>query len=705
MTRLLIGDTLLNQFRVENFIAAGGMATIYRVWDLQRGVPLAMKVLHPELAHDPAFMARFQREARALQSLSHPHIVPFYGMYKAQDITFLLERYVDGPSLDEILRRRAGAPMSLREALVYFKGLYTSLGYAHAQGIIHCDVKPGNVLIDQGGHVYLTDFGIARYTEATGATSAIGTPIYMAPEQIRGERVSPETDVYSLGVLMYELLTGQRPFRPDGDFPPEVGASQADKLRYAHLYLDPPDPRIYNPTLPESLARVILNSLSKDPQDRYPNMQAMAEAVFSSVGTRYEALPDRVRWPDDAPFEEGAFYGVNGADQEGWERGVRQYPARPRISPRLLIALGSTLLVILCLLAGTQLARGVGFGGFTNNPQQGTPTGSQPAGVVPTSEGALPTDLPTQAPTDSPTADPSATVALTPSATPQGQIGSFTPPGELAVVTRQGGRDRLFRLDAASGEATILPEEPGANWSWAPQWSPDGSRLVFFSRYNGRSHVMVMDLEELEPVQLPAGEGYESVSSPSWLPNGQQVGFWGVKQNANWLVIADATTGELVEETKLSRYRNLFAWNWQNGLLAFIQVTNNRNEIVISGSPLTSDIAVVTGAEDYAPAWSRDGQWLAFQSDSGRSPGMNEIWIVGADGSNLRRVTFSPDNTWSRAPTWSPDGHYIAYVSDRAGSIGADFGELFVVDVETSEVVQVTSSGGSVYDWRPAWRP
>ena len=107
MRRDLIGETLLNQFRVENFIASGGMATIYRVWDMQRSVPLAMKVLHPELAADPTFIARFQREAQSLQMLVHPHIVPFYGIFQEGGLTFLLERYIDGPSLDEILRTSA----------------------------------------------------------------------------------------------------------------------------------------------------------------------------------------------------------------------------------------------------------------------------------------------------------------------------------------------------------------------------------------------------------------------------------------------------------------------------------------------------------------------------------------------------------------------------------------------------------------------
>src|SRR5512139_1728023 len=125
MRREIIGETLLNQFRVENYIASGGMATIYRVWDIQRNVPLAMKVLHPELSEDPAFISRFQREAQSLQMLVHPHIVPFYGLYQDNDLTFLLERYIDGPSLDEVLRWQSGRPqpqpLPLLDALVIYK--------------------------------------------------------------------------------------------------------------------------------------------------------------------------------------------------------------------------------------------------------------------------------------------------------------------------------------------------------------------------------------------------------------------------------------------------------------------------------------------------------------------------------------------------------------------------------------------------------
>ncbi|RPJ49232.1 MAG: serine/threonine protein kinase, partial [Chloroflexi bacterium] len=405
MRRDLIGETLLNQFRIETFIAAGGMATVYRVWDLQRSVPLAMKVLHPELAEDPAFITRFEREAHSLQMLIHPNIVPFYGLFRDNGLTFLLERYIDGPTLDEVLRWQAGRPMAMVDALVYFKAMYTSLGYAHAQGIIHCDVKPGNVLIDQGGHVYLTDFGIARYMDAAVTTSSgLGTPLYMPPEQIRGERLTARADIYALGILLFELLTGARPFRGDVDVPPGMEDSQSDRVRYQQLYVPPPDPRSINPQVPAGLAQVVLSALDKDPDQRYPNVQAMANEIAGVVAARFETLPDRVRlpqemlrhgaaWESESPPEEEMretatgpgnsavgwewepepAYGGPGDTLPGQPPSPRPLPDRPaagsiptrplaRISGRLIGLLAALALLTLCGLVSLNLLRGLGQG-------------------------------------------------------------------------------------------------------------------------------------------------------------------------------------------------------------------------------------------------------------------------------------------------------------------------------------------------------
>ncbi|MBN1371309.1 MAG: serine/threonine-protein kinase [Anaerolineaceae bacterium] len=759
MSQELIGQTLLNRFRVDSFLAAGGMAVIYRVWDLQRSVPLAMKVLHPELADDPAFITRFQREAHSLELLDHPHIVPFYGLFRDGDLTFLLERYIDGPSLDEVLRRRAGRPLRLNEALVYFKALYTSLGYAHAQGIVHCDVKPGNVLIDQGGAVYLTDFGIARFAEGPGTTSAaIGTPLYMAPEQIRGEPVSPQTDIYGLGVLLFELLTGRRPFTGEVEVPPGVGSGTADRVRYQHLTQPPPDPRSLNPNLPPGVAGVILSALAKEPRQRYPSVQVMAGALSEAVAARFDTLPERVRLPDELrrgpAWEESASQVVPARPptaspppdtlaatpprqrplawqpEPAWNQADARPPgagAGPAIGAGSAIDAGkpngarpwARWLAVLGVLAGLALcgAAGVGLLNLLRNGPPGFPgrmTATETVAALvelPATDTPVPTLTETPVPTltETPTGTPTPTPTLTPSPTatdtPSGAGGPLQ--GEIVVVQRIDRRERLVLLSLADGRQVLLPEVPDVkvDLSHAPQWSPDGARLTWMSRYNGRLHIAALVMAEGEPYQLPAGQAYERVSSPAFLGDGQRISFWASDGGSDWLVIADAASGERLERIELPDYRNLFVWNWQTGLLAFARESGGQYDVGIGSAGGSSEQTVDAGGDEYAPAWSPDGAWLAFQTDAGREAGQNEIWIVRADGSGLRKVTDSPPGTWSRAPTWSPDGRWIAFVSDREGSLGADFGELFAVEVETGAVTRLTETGGGIYDWRPAWRP
>jgi serine/threonine protein kinase len=295
MSTNLIGRILLNQFRVDAFIASGGMGAVYRVWDLKRNVPLAMKVLHADLAEDPSMFKRFKREANALKKLAHPNIVPFYGLYQTTDFAFLLERYVDGPSLKDILRKQQGTPLPVEEVLAYLKALTAALGYAHANGVVHCDVKPGNVMIDQGGSIYLTDFGIARHSDSTTTTLAtVGTAAYMAPEQIRGEPVSPATDIYALGVMLYEMLTGQRPFKGDEKGTESSGSTANERIRYAHLNLEFPDPQTINNNIPVTLASILKKSLDKNPSQRFLNAQDLFLSTCDKLGIDRGSIYERI---------------------------------------------------------------------------------------------------------------------------------------------------------------------------------------------------------------------------------------------------------------------------------------------------------------------------------------------------------------------------------------------------------------------------
>jgi serine/threonine protein kinase len=236
-------------------------------------------------------LKRFQREARALKKLTHPNIVPFYGLYEAEDIMFLLEYFVNGPTLKDVLRNHKGF-LSLTDTLAYLQPICAALGYAHANGIVHCDVKPGNVMLDASGQVFLTDFGIVRHAESSNTTFAsAGTPGYMAPEQIRGEPLSPATDVYALGVLLYEMLTGRRPFRGDEAATTTAGATNAERIRYGHLSVRPTSPREFNETIPADVETVLLKALEKQPSGRYNNAADFYSALLSATGLSAEKIP------------------------------------------------------------------------------------------------------------------------------------------------------------------------------------------------------------------------------------------------------------------------------------------------------------------------------------------------------------------------------------------------------------------------------
>lgn len=295
MGQVVVGKLLLDQFRVDQYIASGGMSSVFRVWDLKRNVNLAMKVMQTDLAEDPSMLKRFQREARALQKLVHPNIVPFYGLYHTGDFTFLLESFIDGPNLKEIIKNAPSQALSIEHALIFTKAICAALGYAHANGVVHCDIKPGNVMVDRGGNIYLADFGIARHADSTTTTMAgAGTAAYMAPEQIKSEPVSPATDIYALGILVFELLAGLRPFVGEKIVSVSRNDTLAERLRYAHLKLPPPDLHTLKPNIPESISLVLQKALSKQPEDRFSSTMEFMNALCQAAGIDQGEISSRI---------------------------------------------------------------------------------------------------------------------------------------------------------------------------------------------------------------------------------------------------------------------------------------------------------------------------------------------------------------------------------------------------------------------------
>jgi len=274
----LVGRTLRRRYRFDEHLGSGGMADVYRVWDRQRAVYLAAKVLRQDLARDQEFLHRFQQEATVLHELQHPHIVRLYELERERAVIFILMEYIAGQSLRETVNAR-GTPLSGSEVLHYLRPIVAALHYAHQKKVYHCDVKSSNVLVDSTGRVCVGDFGIARIVgRAADYEEGLGTPTHMAPEQCRGERVDARTDVYGLGVTLYEMVTGGHvPFV--GDTRPTSGTTKSERIQLEHLNEPPPPPRERNPALPLGVEEAICRALAKSPATRYPSVMALLEAV------------------------------------------------------------------------------------------------------------------------------------------------------------------------------------------------------------------------------------------------------------------------------------------------------------------------------------------------------------------------------------------------------------------------------------------
>jgi len=264
----LVGQTM-GQYRMVERIGQGGMATVYKAYQPSLERYVAVKVLPTYLAHDPGFAARFEREAKAIAQLNHPNILPVYDSGQEGELSYIVMRYVEGGTLKKLL----GQPLALDRVVDLIAQVGDALDYAHQQDIIHRDVKPANVLLDRGRWALLSDFGLAKMTGAsmqiTRTGVGVGTPAYMSPEQAQGKLVDGRSDVYSLGIVLFEMLTGQVPFEADTPL----------AVLIKHLTAALPLPREVNPDISEPVERVILKAVAKAPEDRFQRAGEMVEAL------------------------------------------------------------------------------------------------------------------------------------------------------------------------------------------------------------------------------------------------------------------------------------------------------------------------------------------------------------------------------------------------------------------------------------------
>jgi serine/threonine-protein kinase len=276
-------DTLFDgRYRIVRKLGSGGMANVYLAHDEELGRRVAIKILDDRHASDDQFVERFRREAQHAAGLSHPSIVSIYDRGEAEGTYYIAMEHVEGRTLKELLVARGPSPLGI--AIDYTRQILSALRFAHRNGIVHRDIKPHNVIVDGEGRVKVMDFGIARAgaaSQMTEAGSIIGTAQYLSPEQARGAPVDQTSDLYSTGIVLYELLTGAVPFT--GDTPVEIAMK--------HLSQVPEPPSTHRPEVPRDLDYVALRALAKDPSDRYHSAEEMdsdLERIARGIGVSAE---------------------------------------------------------------------------------------------------------------------------------------------------------------------------------------------------------------------------------------------------------------------------------------------------------------------------------------------------------------------------------------------------------------------------------
>jgi Tol biopolymer transport system component len=711
------------------------MGVVWKAVDTNLGREVAIKFLSEGFAAEHERLNRFEREARTLASLNHPGIVTIHAVERTGDTPFLVMELVRGRSLDHLI---PDAGMKANRLFQLAVPLSEAVAEAHRHGITHRDLKPGNILVTEDGRVKVLDFGLAKLVAdtpplsdeqatatalpATAVGTVLGTTAYMSPEQTEGRPLDGRSDVFSLGVVLYEMATGRRPF----------AGETAARLISSILRDDPASLGDRRPELPGDLDRVLRRCLEKDPERRFQTAQ--------DVGNELQALAEEVR---------------SGTTTSS----VR--PAPPVKSRRVGMTVAALVLVGIVaaiLLLGPRLTRTT-----TTSPEDSV-SGSNPAArtLSQLTFDAAPEQWPAWSPDGAALAycsDDGGYSKLFLKDLDTGEIRQLTDgeQDDIQPAWAPDGRSLIFvRANTASGklepsEALTGEYEEGDVWSldlesgsaariladaFNPAFAPDGSRIAVETSWAGPRRIWTTDARGRNPKQITTADS-EAIhhTRPSWSPDGKRIVYQHEEKTKFDIRVAETTSGDVVTVTDdlyldldplwspngefiyVSSYRGGGLNIWRipvepdgrptgapqqlttgagqdiqpslapdGSRLAFTVLLQNAD---LWGLPVDPDSGQATGdpeplvvstREDSRGAWSPDGRFLAFNSD--RDGDMN-IWIQTREDEATRPLTRGSGGDYQ--PDWSPEGNHIAFFSTRSGNA-----DVWVADVETGELRQVT---------------
>lgn len=742
----------LGRYQIKEELGRGGMANVYVAADPQFGRDVAIKVLPTYFLHEPLFQQRFEREARTLASLEHHAIVPVYD-YGQDENPYLVMRYMKGGTLRQ---RLAAGPLPISEVIAILQRVGDALDTAHARGIVHRDVKSDNILFDEYGKAYLTDFGIVKLAQATTIFTQtgriIGTPAYMSPEQARGDTdLDGRSDIYSLGIVLYEMLTGQVPFQ--GETP----------LSLLMKHITEPVPQVTrdNPNVPAGYSAVVERALSKNKEDRYPTVAAMvaaleavgrgqpvSDAVAPTVIEAYdepepEEEPDGTAYDTPAPVSRTPSPRTTAATRQSTPREARQAepttpvqrdssPPPPPIAPgvgeaaaagaaaegrrangrpALMWGIGAVVgivaLVALFMMFNGGLFGG-GGGGEEPTPEAESTDPAEAAALLQTQEAesaATSTAAAVAVVETQQAADAEATAAAealtatalaipteTPTNTPEPSPTPFGGGSRIAFDSDRDGNREIYLMN--SDGSGLLRLTANAAIDGDPEWSPDGQRIVFASDRDGNHEVYVMNADGSDQTRLTDNAATDW--APTWSPDGTRIAF-ASDRNGNFdIFVMDADGSNVVQLTSSSAIETFPNWSPDGQRIVYeaVVLQGVRNIFTMNADGSDVQRLTQTNAVDKNPAWSPDGSRIVFVSNRDND---NEIYIMNADGSGQTRLT-----TTQRAdqyPSWSPDGSKIIFASLRD-----DNDEIYMMNPDGSEQVNLTNTGNA-NDTFAAWEP
>ncbi len=696
----------IGPYEIRGPIGAGGMGEVYRAHDTRLGRDVALKVLSPALAADPDRRERFVREARAAAALNHPHIVTIHSVEEIDGVAFLTLELIDGQTLAELIPA-GGLPLD--RVLTIGIALADGVGAAHQRGITHRDLKPANVMLTADGRVKVLDFGLAKVREdeqlaaaaamptaaLTGEGRIVGTVAYMSPEQAEGKPVDQRTDVFSLGIMLYELASGMRPFA--GDTP--MSTLSAIIKDTPKLVSD------VRPGLPRELSKIVNRCLAKDVEDRYQSAKDLRNDL--------RALKNDLTSGDIVP--------ISGSGERA------AAAATARSSRTRLVAGIAAAAVVVAAGAAAWWNAGGGTDAAATRPFDAiklsrlTTTGT--AGLAAMSlDGRYVAHVSIRDGQQSLWLRQIATtsnVEVVPPANVRYTGLTFSPDGNHLYYAIYPGSDNianLYQVPILGGGARLVLEDVDTSLAFSPDgrefafirgfpdrarsavmvasadgtsvrelivrdrpleytlmgiaWSPDGTRIAATGRNLDelRGQIVIIDVEAKTETVLSTPD-WRQVSRVAWLPDGSGLlanAQESAGESSNQIFLVSYPAGDARRLTNdLSSYSGL---NVAPDGRSFVAIRNERRSAIwtmaaddaASASAITAEASADEGAQGIA--WTPDGR-IVYTTEAGGNP---DIWIMNADGSRRVQLTTNPGQDVS--PRVTSDGRYIVYVSDRDGA-------------------------------------